>query len=241
MATVKLNAVSRQSVGKQGAKHARAEGRVPAVLYGEAQANLPLALDAHDLRVALSTPSGRNVIIQLSVDGGEATRAVIREMSRHPLSRRIIHIDMQRISENKPVVMNIPVVLTGEPLAVKEGRGILDHTMRTLEVRCLPRHIPEHIDVDVSSLEVRQSIHVGDITVPNVEILDNKERPVVEVLQPTLFTETKPGEVAAPAEGEVAEGEEGAEKPAEDEGKKDKKDDKPKKDEKSKKEDRARG
>lgn len=234
MATVKLLAVSRRGVGKQGAKHARAEGMVPAVLYGEAQESLPLAVDAHDLRVALSTPFGRNVIIQLSVDGEENTRAVIREMSRDPLSRRIIHIDMQRISENKPVIMHIPVVLTGEPLAVKEGRGILDHTMRTLEVRCLPRHIPEHIDVDVSSLEVRHSVHVGDLTVPNVEILDNKERPVVEVLQPTLFAEPKAAEAAAPAEGEAAEGEEAAEAPAEEEGKKDKKDKKEKKQEKAK-------
>lgn len=234
MATVKLNAVSRPGVGKQGAKHARAEGRVPAVLYGEAQENLTLAIDAHDLRVALSSPSGRNVIIQLTVDEGEATRAVIREMSRDPISRRIIHVDMQRISENKPVVMHIPVILVGEPLAVKEGRGILDHTMRALEVRCLPRHIPEHIEVDVSALEVRHSIHVSEIAVPNVELLDNKDRPVVEVLQPTLFTETKPGEAAVPAEGEVAEGEEGAEAPAEEEGKKDKKDRKDKKEEKAK-------
>lgn len=225
MATVKLSAVSRRGVGTQGAKHTRAEGKVPAVLYGEAQESLPLAVDAHDLRVALSTSSGRNVIIQLSVDGGEATRAVIREMSRAPVSRRIIHIDMQRISENKPVIMHIPVLLTGEPLAVKEGRGILDHTMRTLEVRCLPRHIPERIEVDVSSLEVRHSIHVGDLTVPNVEILDNKERPVVEVLQPTIFSEVKAAEAAAPAEGEAAEGEVAAAEPAEqEEGKKDKKD-----------------
>jgi large subunit ribosomal protein L25 len=238
MATVKLSAVSRRGVGKQGAKHARAEGRVPAVLYGEAQDNLSLAIDAHDLRVALSSPSGRNVIIQLTVDEGEATRAVIREMSRDPVSRRIIHVDMQRISENKPVVMHIPVVLVGEPIAVKEGRGILDHTMRALEVRCLPRHIPEHIDVDVSSLEVRQSIHVGDLTVPNVELLDNRERPVVEVLQPTLFTETKPGEAAAPAEGEAAEAEEGAEAAGGDEGKTDKKD---KRDKKDKKEEKAKG
>jgi len=235
MATVKLNGVSRSAVGKQGAKHTRAEGRVPAVLYGEAQESLSLAVDAHDLRVALSTPYGRNVIIQLSVDGSEATRAVIRDMARDPMSRRIIHVDMQRISENKPVIMHIPVVLVGEPLAVKEGRGILDHTMRALEVRCLPRDIPEHIEVDVSALEVRQSIHVGEISVPSIEILDNKERPVVEVLQPTLFTEpTKPGEAAAPAEGEAVEGEEGAEAPPEEEGKTDKKDKKEKKEEKAK-------
>jgi len=234
MATVRLSSVLRPAVGKQGTKRVRSEGKIPAVLYGEAEETVTLAIDAHDLRVALSTPSGRNVIIQLSVDGAEPVRAVIREMARDPLSRRIIHVDLQRISENKPVIMHIPVVLVGDPLAVKEGRGILDHTMRELEVRCLPRHIPEHIEVDVSALEVRHSIHVGDLQVPNVELLDNRDRPVVEVLQPTLFREpTAAAAAEAPGEGEAAEGE-GAEAEAEsDDAKKDKKE--------KKKEEKAKG
>jgi len=238
MATVKLSSTARSTMGKQGAKHTRSEGRIPAVLYGEAQGSVPISVDAHDLRVALSTPSGRNVIILLSVDGGEPTRAVIREMSRDPISRRIIHVDMQRISENKPVVMHIPVVVVGESLAVKEGRGILDHTMRQLEVRCLPRDIPEHIDVDVTGLEVKQSIHVGDIVVPNVELLDIKERPVVEILQPTLFQEPSAAAEAAPAEGEAAEGE-GAEGEAA-EGEEGKKKEPKEKEKKDKKEEKAR-
>jgi len=102
----------------------------------------------------------------------------------------------------------VPVSLVGESLAVKEGRGILDHTMRLLEVRCLPRDIPEHIAVDISELEVKHAIHVSDISVEKVEILDHADRPVVEVLLPTLFVE--PTEEGAEAAEEV-EGEEGAE------------------------------
>ncbi len=181
---------------------------MPAVLYGEQQANVPLQVDAHELRAALSTRSGRNVIIQVAVDGMEPTRAVVREMERDPITREILHVDLQRISENKPVVMHVPVVLTGESIAVKEGRGILDHTMRELEVKCLPRHIPEHIEIDISGLEVRHAIHVADLTVPDIEILDNPDRPVVEVLQPTIFEEPTPG---AAAEGAAAAGEEAAE------------------------------
>jgi len=232
MATVRLNGASRTELGKQGAKHARAEGRIPAILYGEKLANVSLSVDAHDLRTALSTRSGRNVIIQLSVDGAEAERTVIRGMPRDPITRTVLHVDFQRISENKPVTMQIPVVLVGECLAVKEGRGILDHTMRELEVRCLPRHIPEHIEVDVSHLEVKSAVHVGEISVPDIEILDNKERPVVEVLQPTLFQEPTTA-AAAPAEGEAAEGEaaegeEGAAPAAAEEPKKGKKEEKAK-------------
>jgi large subunit ribosomal protein L25 len=215
MATVKLKMRRRAEKGKQGSKRVRARGDVPAVLYGEQQENVPVCIEANDLRTALSTPAGRNVIIQLALEGeDEATRAVIREIDRDAITRDILHVDLQRISENKPVVMHVPVTLTGESVAVKEGRGILDHTMRQLEVRCLPRDIPEHIEVDISELEVRHAIHVSDISVENIEILDHPERPVVEVLQPTIFKE--PEEEAA--EGEAVEGEEGAEAPAEGEG-----------------------
>jgi len=206
MATVRLNVIRREDLGKQGTKRTRAAGRVPGVLYGEKQENIPLSIDAHDLRVALSTPSGRNVIIQVVMDGAEPTRAVLRDMERDAITRDILHVDLQRISENKPVTMHIPVVLAGESQAVKEGRGILDHTMRELEVKCLPKDIPEHIEIDVSSLDVRHAIHVNEISVPGVEMLDNPERPVVEVLQPTIFEEPEP--VAEAVEGEVAEGEE---------------------------------
>jgi large subunit ribosomal protein L25 len=204
MATVKLKVIPREDLGKQGSKRARAAGNIPAILYGEQQPNIALMIDARELRLALSTSSGRNVIIQLLIEGSETTRAVIREMERDPVNRHILHVDLQRISENKPVVMHIPVTLTGESPAVKEGRGILDHTMRQLEVRCLPRNIPQNIEVDVSSLEVRHAIHVYDISVPGIEILDNPDRPVVEVLQPTLFEEPVEGAEGALAEGEEA-------------------------------------
>lgn len=203
MATARLAVSRRADLGKQGSKRTRAKGDVPGVLYGEKQETLPISISANDLRVALSTPSGRNVIIQVGLDGSApSTRAVIRDMERDPVTREILHVDLQRISENKPVVMHIPIALVGESPAVKEGRGILDHVMRELEVKCLPRDIPEHIEVDISELEVRHAIHVRDIHPENVEILDHPDRPVVEVLQPTLFKE--PTEEAAEAEAAQA-------------------------------------
>ncbi len=213
MATVKLKGLSRSEIGKQAAKRVRAEGRIPAVLYGEDQENVSLSIDAHDLRVALSTPSGRNVIIQLGMDGGDGvTRAVIRQMDRDLVTREVLHLDLQRISENKPVIMHVPVTLLGESLAVKEGRGILDHTMRELEVKCLPKDIPERVEIDISGLEVKHSIHVRELEVADVEILDHPDRPVVEILQPTIYAEETEAEEAAAAEAaEAGEGEEGEE------------------------------
>lgn len=214
MATVTLSVRRRTTTGKQAAKRLREDGLIPAILYGEKQDNIPLVIDVRELRTALSTPFGRNVIIQLGVDGESGTtRAVVRDMERDPLSRDVLHIDLQRISENRPITMHIPVVLVGESPAVKEGRGILDHTMRELEVRCLPKDIPEHIEVDITTLEARNAIHVSDLSVPDVELLDNLDRPVVEVLQPTIFREPEEEAAeAALAEGEMPpEGEEGAE------------------------------
>jgi large subunit ribosomal protein L25 len=182
---------------------------VPAVLYGEKQENVPISIEAGEFRTALSTASGRNVIIQLVLEGEDsATRAVIRDMERDSVTREILHVDLQRISENKPVIMHVPVTLVGESQAVKEGRGILDHALRQLEIKCLPRDIPEHVEVDISALEVRHAIHVKDIAIDKLEILDHPDRPVVEVLQPTLFKEVgEELEGAEAAEGEAAEGE----------------------------------
>ncbi len=207
MATVKLAAQSRTATGKQGAKHARQQGLIPAVLYGEKGETLSLSIGAPELRAALATPSGRNVIVQLGLDGDEMTRAVIRDMARDPITREILHVDFQRISENKPIHMRVPVVLVGESPAVKEGRGILDHTMREVEIRCLPRDIPMNIEVDVSELDVGNAIHVSELSHESVEFLDNPERPVVDILQPTIFkVADEEGEEGV--EGEAVEGEE---------------------------------
>jgi large subunit ribosomal protein L25 len=215
MATVKLKVRLRTDLGKQGAKRTRAEGYVPAMLYGERLENRALRIDTRDLRTALSTRSGRNVILQLDVSGEDGTtRAVIREMDRDPVTRDVLHVDLQRISENKPVIMHVPVRLVGESQAVKEGRGILDHTMRDLEVKCLPRNIPEQIEVDISTLEVKHAIHVRDVVAADVELLDNPDRPVVEVLQPTIFREPEaevPEEAVAEEAAEAEVPEEGAE------------------------------
>ncbi len=205
MATVKLPARPRTAMGKQGAKHTREDGQIPAVVYGEQEETLSLQIDATELRAAIATPSGRNVIVQLGVDGVDVTPAVIRDMARHPITREILHIDFMRISENKPIQIRVPVLLTGESAAVKEGRGILDHAMREVEIRCLPRHIPMNIQVDVSELDVGGAVHVSELVHENVEFLDTPGRPVVDILLPTIFLADDEDD-AEGAEGEVAEG-----------------------------------
>ena len=107
MATVKLTMRRRTDTGKQGSKRIRKAGDVPAVVYGEKLETVPVTIEANALRTALSTPAGRNVIIQLGLEGEDSsTRAVIRDMERDAVTREILHVDLQRISENKPVVMH---------------------------------------------------------------------------------------------------------------------------------------
>ncbi len=210
MAVVTLQTAVRTALGRQGAKRVRRQGLIPAILYGEQLENVNLEIGEHALKVALSTPAGRNVIIEMTRDGAEMTRVVLRDITRNPITRQVLHVDFQRISENKPINMTIPVLLVGECLAVSEGRGILDHAMRTLEIKCLPKDIPANIEVDVSELDIGRVIRVSDITVANVELLDIPERPVVDILLPTLFVEDEV-EGAEPVEGEVpAEGEDEA-------------------------------
>jgi len=204
MATVKLLAQPRSATGKQGAKHTRAQGQVPAVVYGEQEETISLSIGAAELRAALATPSGRNVIVQLAIGDRAVTRAVIRDMSRDPITREILHVDFQRISENRPIHIRVPVVVVGSCPAVKEGRGILDHTMRDVEIRCLPKDIPMSIEVDVSELDVGHAIHVNELVHENVEFLDTPERPVVDILQPTIFKiDEEEGEEGEEAEGET--------------------------------------
>jgi large subunit ribosomal protein L25 len=212
MATVKLSARARTATGKQGAKHTRDQGQVPAVLYGEKGQNVPLSVDARELRTALATQAGRNVIVQIGLDGGETSRAVIRELTRDPITREILHVDFQRISENKPIHIRVPVILMGVSPAVKEARGILDHTMRDVEIRCLPKDIPMSIDVDISMLDVGHAIHVRDLKQDGIEFLDIPERPVVDILQPTIYKIAEEGEEGEEGgEGAKADSEETAE------------------------------
>ncbi len=202
MAVVALKVATRTALGRQGTKRVRRQGMVPAILYGEMQENINLAIEEADLKAALSTPAGRNVIIELTPEGGEMTRVVFREMARNPITRQILHIDFLRISEHKPINMKIPVILKGESPAVKEGRGILDHAMRVIEIRCLPKDIPTSIEVDVSELDIGKAIHVSEITIADVEFLDAPERRVVDILLPTLYVEEEL-EGAEAVEGEA--------------------------------------
>jgi large subunit ribosomal protein L25 len=203
MATVNLDAEPRDTAGKGSARKLRSRGQIPAVIYGHGRDPQPLTLNARDLDKLLEHIVAESTVIEVKV-GDESSKTLIREIQRHPFKRQILHVDFQALVAGEKVVVNIPIVMMGIPEGVRLGGGVLDHTLRELEIRVDPSNIPHHVEVDVTNLMVGDSLHVSDIRVPEgVEILDDLEGSVCVVAAPRAVIE----EVVAPeaVEGEAGE------------------------------------
>jgi large subunit ribosomal protein L25 len=197
MSVIPLAAGRRAVLGKGGARKARAAGHIPAVLYGHGETPQAIAVGARAFDDALRGHRGGNPIVNLAIDGGEFT-ALVRDVQYDPLTHRIIHLDFQHISLTEQVEVEVTVHLTGVPTGVKDGGGILEHILRTIEVRCLPTAIPPAFDVDVAALAIGDSLHVRDLAVPDVQILTDPDATIATVVPPTVMEE-KPVEEAAAA------------------------------------------
>ncbi|UCG62986.1 MAG: 50S ribosomal protein L25/general stress protein Ctc [Candidatus Zixiibacteriota bacterium] len=207
MREVSLAASSRATFGKGPARRSRKEGNIPAVVYGPEISPLPIVLSEKAFRAAVKEASGTSAIINLEVDG-KASKVIIRDIQRDPVTSHVVHVDFHAIRMDKALHLSIPVRFVGVARGVKTDGGILQTTMREVDISCLPSDIPEHIDVDVSDLGIGDAIHVRDLSVPNAKILDEPQRTVVVVAAPTVVKVETPEEEAAE---ELAEGEEAAE------------------------------
>jgi large subunit ribosomal protein L25 len=239
MAVIPLSGTRRERLGKGGARKARAAGHIPGVLYGHGEEPVPVSVQAREFDLALRGHKGGNPIVNLAVAGGEYT-ALIRDVQYDPLSHDILHLDFQHISLTETIEVKVAVHLVGLPIGVKDGGGILETILREIEVRCLPTAIPPAIEVDVSHLNIGDSVHVREVAVPNVTILNDGAETIATVVPPTVMEE-KPAEAVvvegAPSEPEViTKGKKEEGEAAAGEGKdKDKDKDKDKKEEKGKK------
>ncbi|HJR53654.1 MAG TPA: 50S ribosomal protein L25/general stress protein Ctc [Gemmatimonadota bacterium] len=200
--TATITAHSRESRGKGAARQTRREGRIPGVLYGHGEDSVPLSVDANELHRLVHTISIENTIVDLDLGSGEPYKVLIRELQRHPFRDEFVHIDFFHVAMDEQIQVEVPIVLLGTPTGVKNKGGVLDHQLRELEVFCLPGNIPEKIELEVSHLDIGDSIHVSDIELPDVEILTELDRSVVAVLAPTVI-EVEEAAEEAPAEPEV--------------------------------------
>jgi large subunit ribosomal protein L25 len=210
---VQLTAQPRDGRGKAQARKLRREGRVPAVIYGHGDETRPLSLSAQELEKLLSSISVENTIIDLALEGGATTPALIREVQYHPARKLVLHVDFLQIHAGEKIHLEVPIRLHGTPIGVRENGGILQEVLRELHVECLPRDIPEAIDLDIESLDVGDVIHVSDVSAPGVKILNDPDIVLVTIVPPTVaaLAEGEEGAEAAAAEPEVIRRREGGE------------------------------
>jgi large subunit ribosomal protein L25 len=205
MSEITVTAEVRKDVGKN-AKRLLRSGKIPGIYYGHGQENIPIAIG--ELALEPLYKSSAASVINLKLDDGSAHTCILREVQFDPVTDRPIHFDLFGLSEKEELTIEVPVKVVGTPKGVKDG-GILQHVLHRLRVSCLPKNIPGHLEVNVETLEINRSIHVRDISIPNVKILENENSTVVAVVPPTILKEAEvaaPGAVpaeAAPAEPEV--------------------------------------
>lgn len=199
MAEITISAVIRKEMGKK-VNALRTRGMVPGIYYGHGQANIPITLPALTLQPLYRTSATH--IINLKLDDGSLHTCILRDVQFDPVTDRPLHFDLFGLSAEEELSIQVPVTIVGTAKGVKDG-GILQHIMHRLEVSCLPKHIPDHIEINVENLEINNSVHVKDLSVPNVKILENENSAVVAVVPPTVLKEPEPV-AAAEAEAPVS-------------------------------------
>jgi large subunit ribosomal protein L25 len=200
-----LQVVSRSRTGKGAARTLRREGKVPGVIYGHERAAESVAVDTATLAKMLVGISAATTIVDVSVDGRPPVKALIREIQRDSLRPAdIIHLDLYEVRSDEEITLEVPIRLVGVPDGVRNFGGVLDHVLRDLEIEVLPSNIPEHVDLDVTSLAIGHSLFVRDLQVPNARILNDPDTPICTVVAPRAEeTPAAAAEEAATAEPEL--------------------------------------
>ncbi len=227
-----LAARLREGAGKGSARRLRAEGLVPAVVYGRhLETPVHIAVDPIEVKKAIATPHHLNTLLSLKLDGQPERLVLLKDYQQDPMSREMLHADFIDVRENEQIKVNVPLVLVGKPVGVTEG-GILSQSRRELEVYAMPAAIPEKIEADVSHMKIAQSLHINEVKLPQgvrvktqvnytiavVSVPEKEEvAPVVAAATPVAGVPGAPGAPgAAPAAADAkgAEGGKGAGAPA---------------------------
>lgn len=202
MAQLELSAQARTLVGKQ-VRRLRRGGWVPAVLYGPDEKSRPLQIPAAEAEAVIGR-AGTSHLITLSISGEPSPfQVLVRGFQRDPIRRSLLHMDLYRVKMDKPIAMEIPIVLVGSSPLVERREGILLQGKQTLEIECLPRDLIEAVEVELSNLtEIDQQITIGDLMLPStIRVLDDPEEMVVRVT-PLEVAEEVEEEATAPSEAE---------------------------------------
>lgn len=195
---VELAARVRSEVGKQAAKRLRAGGEIPAVVYGRGQDAQPIALEAAAFSAAIPEGAWYSTLVKLRIEGakgaGASANAMVKEVQCDIVRRRVLSVDFQRVSLRETVHTTVPVVHVGESRGVRQG-GVLEHLIHEVAVECLPTQLPEHLEADITRMEIGDSLRVRDLAAPpGVKIVTDPEEVLIVIAPPVRLEEVAPAE-----------------------------------------------
>jgi large subunit ribosomal protein L25 len=183
-----LKVESRETRGKGAARQLRRDGLIPGSLYGRDIDTISVTTDVREFAALVSAISVENTIVELSVDGDAPRRVLIREIQRHPVRPDFLHVDFYEIRAGEKLKVNVPVHLVGTPIGVRNG-GTLQQVRHELEIECLPSEIPPSFEVDISGLEIGDSLHISDVDSGGLDILEEAGRTICTVAAPRVVEE----------------------------------------------------
>jgi large subunit ribosomal protein L25 len=203
--SVSLQVATRAGTGKGAARSLRRDGKVPGVIYGHDRAAEAVAIDNLALTKLLGGISASTTVVDVAIDGRAPVKALIREIQRDALRpAKILHLDLYEVRADEVVTVEVPVHLVGTADGVRNFGGVLDHSLRELEIEVLPGDIPDHVELDVTNLTIGHSLFVRDLTIAKGRILNDPDTPVCTVVAPRAEeTTAAPEEVVATAEPEL--------------------------------------
>jgi large subunit ribosomal protein L25 len=197
MERMTITVEKREEVGKGAARSLRRENMIPAVLY-RAGDSLLIKFSKKDLSRFINATAGEQVMVNLQFGDGSSRLALIKDYQVDPAQGELLHADFFEVSLTEEVKVTVHITMVGEPIGVRRDAGILQHLLREIEVECLPDRIPGHIEVDISGLEIGQSIRVGDLKLgEGIKVLTDPDVVIVNVIAPVV-EEVAPAEVVAP-------------------------------------------
>ena len=201
-----LKVATRTQTGRSASRRLRKVNRIPAILYGKHSDPEKLSIEVPEFTKLLKSVAGRTLLIELNrEDKAEKALSFLQEIQRDPITDRYLHVDLHEVKADEKFEIRVPVRVTGESFGVKNQSGVLEIASHMLRVRCLPGDLPEAIEIDVTALNVGQTIKVGELKpVEGVTFMDDKGQPVVACVEPVAEIVQEVAATAAPAEGAAA-------------------------------------
>lgn len=201
---LRIAAQPRTAVGRNAVNKLKSEGLVPGNIYGAKLPAQSLQFNAKELATLLDHAASESVLVEVAIAGAEVTTALIQEIQHHPVTRRVMHVDLHAVAMDEVLTAEVPIETIGTAPGVATAGGVLQQSLRVLEIECLPNDLPDFVRVDISKLEIGDSLHVRDLVLPRgVTAKTDSDLTVLAVTEPTVAEEPVAGAVDAPTQPEV--------------------------------------